>query len=135
MWVIESVDALGREWAFYEYVVDPTVEEVLALNDPWDAYHRTLEMLGLLTDTSPGGSWELPHSGEVYAAWATLTDVYDTGKTPIGEAHATLRAAATAWLRRPATPTADFIEQWLSEAHEGAGALFKRDGDWWREPE
>lgn len=57
------------------------------------------------------------------------------GKTPIAEAHANLRAAATAWLRHPATASAHFIEQWLSEADEGAGALFKRDGDWWREPE
>ena len=135
MEVTEPEDDLEREWAFYALVVDPAVDEVLARADPWDAYHRTHEMMGLLTDTSPGGAWDLPHAGEVYAAWATLTDVYDTGNTPIGEAHTTLRTAATAWLRRPARPTADFIEDWVSEANEQAGALFKRDGDWWHEPQ
>lgn len=134
MSVTRPEDDLEGEWAFYVREIDPVVQEVLGLADPWEAYHRTLEMTGLLTDTSPGGSWELPHSGEVYAAWARLTDVYDTGKTPIGKAHANLRAAATAWLLRPATPTADFIEGWVSETDESSGGLFKRDGDWWHEP-
>jgi hypothetical protein len=125
---------LEREWAFYARVVDPAVNEVLALDDAWEAYHRTLALTGLLTDTSPGGSWELPHAGEVYAAWARLTDLYDTGKTPIDQAHATLRDAGTKWLDRPSTPTAGFIEQWVSEADEAAAVLFKRDGDWWNEP-
>ena len=86
------------EWAFYSRVVDPAVNEVLALDDAWEAYQRTLALTGLLTHTAPRGSWELPHAGEVFAAWARLPDLYDTGKTPIDEAHAILCTAATsAW--------------------------------------
>ncbi len=126
---------LEREWAFCKQLVDPAVHEALALKDPWQAYHRTLEMLDLLTDVSPSGSWELPHAGGVYRSWAMLTDLYETSKTSIDEAHATLRGAATRWLERPTAPTADFIEQWLLETDKATADLFKRDGDWWHKPE
>ena len=88
----------------------------------------------ILTDTSPGGAFGLLHSGSVYVAWSELTDLYDTGKTPISEAHATLQKAATRWLDRPAEPDADFIERWASEASQAVAALYERDGNWWREP-
>ena len=91
-------------------------------------------MSGLLIDTSPEGSWGLPHSGAVYVAWAELTDLYETGKTPMADAHATLRLAAARWLDRPSEPTADFIEQWASEASQTVGALYERDGNWWHDP-
>lgn len=115
-------------------MIDPLVRELLALEDAWHAYQRANAINGLLIDTSPGGSWELPHAGHVYRAWSELEDLYETGKTPIDEAHETLRMAARKWLDRPAQPTAGFIEQWVSEAEDAAGALFKRDGDWWHEP-
>lgn len=127
-------DELEREWAFFNQVIDPLVREVLALDDAWAAYRRANEMYDLLSDPSPGGSWEFPHSGSVYVAWAELTDLFETGKTPIQEAHAALRLAAKRWLDRPAGPNARFIEQWVSDVSEATGTLFERDGDWWRDP-
>lgn len=127
-------DDRAREWAFFTEVIDPVVRDVLALDDAWEAYRRTNDLSGLLTDTSPGGSWDLPHSGTVYVAWAELTDLYETGRTPIPDAHAALRQAAARWLDRPAESTSDFIEQWVSEASQAVGAMYDRDGNWWREP-
>ena len=87
-----------------------------------------------MTDTSPGGSWELPHAGEVYVAWSELADVYETGKTPIPDAHSTLRLAAETWLDRPEQPDAGFIAEWVSDAADAVSSLFKRDGNWWYDP-
>jgi hypothetical protein len=70
----------------------------------------------------------------VHVGWSELADLYETGKTPIADAHATHRLAATRWLDRPAEPSTSFVEQWVSEASEGVGALFDRDENWWRNP-
>ena len=131
MAVSDLADEQAREWAFFSGAIDPLVRQLLTFEDPWDAYRRALEVAALLTDTSPGGSFSLPHSGAVYVAWAELTDVYDTGKTPVSDAHSTLRLAATNWLDRPAKPTAVFIEQWASDASHAVAALYERDGNWW----
>lgn len=127
-------DDLEDEWVFYARELDPIAEEILSLTDPWQAYHRAIDLQSPLVDTSPGGGWDLPHTGEVYTAWAHQTDVYATGKTPIDEAHALLRRAARAWLRRPPRPEPAFIDRWVAEAEASAAALFLRDGDWWHEP-
>jgi hypothetical protein len=123
-----------REWAFFSESIDPLVRELLALDDAWDAYDRATMVPGLLIDTAPGGALELPHAGGVYVAWSELADMFETGKTPIPDAHATLRLAAARWLDRPAEPNASFIEQWISDASDAVQARFSRDGDWWRDP-
>ena len=77
---------------------------------------------------------ELPHGGGIYVTWAELTDLYDTGKTPIADAHAALRQAATNWLERPDLPTEAFIENWLKETVSVTRSLVDRDGNWWGSP-
>ena len=132
--VSDSREDLEREWAFLGRTADPLVRELLALDDPWEAYERGNHLSDLMTDTELGGSFELPHAGSIYVAWAELTDVYETGVTPIADAHAALRLAATRWLDRPAEPSARFIEEWATDARRTAGELFARDGDWWNRP-
>ncbi len=127
-----SVARLASEWQFFERDIDPLVRELLSQADPWEAYRRGLAVSDLMTDTEPGGSFSLPHAGGVYSAWGSLTDLYDTGKTPISDAHAALRRAAEEWL--PLVPDAAFIEHWMSEAGPATGELFDRDGNWWRDP-
>lgn len=128
-----ATEALEREWAFFSHVIDPLVREVLATDDAWEAYRRANAVAGPMLDTSPG-TVALPHLGGVYVAWQELTDVYETGKTPDADAHEALRSAARSWLDRPLEPSAEFIEQWIADARNAAGALFKRDGDWWNDP-
>ena len=111
------------------------MREVLASDDAWAAYRCANELSARFTDTSPGGSFDLPHAGEVLRAWAELADLYETGKTPIGDAHATLRSLATRWLARPDVPVVGFIERWVLDAADAANALFERDGDFWRSPQ
>jgi len=108
--------------------IDPIAREVLDLDDPWDAYHAAHRVEGALPEDWP----ELPHGGATYVAWAGLTDLYDTGKTPIADAHAALRKAASNWFERPGLPTGAFIENWLEETAAAVRSLVDRDGDWWR---
>lgn len=77
---------------------------------------------------------ELPNVGAVYAEWAELADLYETGKTLIADAHAALRRVASRWLDRPSGPDATFIEQGVSDAADVVGALFERDGNWGHGP-
>jgi hypothetical protein len=73
-----------------------------------------------------------PHGGAVFVAWADLEDLYDTGKTPIPDAHAALRQAATGWLARPSGPImAAYIEDWIVDAGRTASAVIERDGGFW----
>ena len=76
-----------------------------------------------------------PHGGAVFIAWADLEDVYDTGTTPIPDAHAALREAARGWLARPQGPhMTSYIENWIVEAGQAASMLVKRDGGFWTSP-
>jgi hypothetical protein len=71
----------------------------------------------------------------VFIAWADLEDLYDNGKTPIVDAHAALRQAATQWLARPPAPELDaYIEEWIAHAGQVVGAIIKRDGEFWTSP-
>jgi hypothetical protein len=119
--------AQARESELYSLRLDPIARDVLAATDPWDAYREANKVSPQLTADF---EW-LPHGGEVLVAWAELADVYDTGKTPITDAHAALRQAASIWLDRPGLPNAEHIERWLRRAHDAAHALFRRDGDFW----
>jgi hypothetical protein len=132
--VSEPAYESAREWAFFGESIDPLVDELLTFDDPWDAYRQGNKVAHLLIDTSPGGSFNLPHAGEVHVAWSELTDVYDTGKTPVSDAHATLRQAAVQWLERPAEPTTAFIEQWVADASQAVAARYERDCNWWHSP-
>lgn len=111
-------------------MVDPIAHAVLDAAEPWDAYNAAETGRAALTEYLEWG----PHGGAVYIAWAELADVYETGKTPIIDAHATLRKAATSWLDRSGLPSGSFIEGWISDANEAVRTLFERDGDFWRSP-
>ena len=110
--------------------VDPIAREVSGASDPWDAYAAANRIPTQLLDDM---HW-LPHGGEVYVAWAVLTDLYETGKTPIPDAHAALRRAADDWVQRSDVPTVEFIEGWLARVSDVTTSLFDSDGDWWRSP-
>jgi hypothetical protein len=73
----------------------------------------------------------LPHGGDLYATWAELTDLYETGKTPISDAHVTLREAATEWLTRAGDRTEASIEAWSEHTRTTVTSLFDRDGTFW----
>lgn len=76
-----------------------------------------------------------PRWGAVFIAWANLEDLYDTGKTPIPEAHAALRHAAVEWLERPSdSAKASYIEKWAERANRNAQAIVARDGGFWSSP-
>lgn len=85
---------LEREWALFTQSVDPHARTVIAAAKPWDAYDAALRIPGALLDD---WAW-LPYGGVIYTAWAQLADLYETGKTPILDAHTALRRAAEAWL-------------------------------------
>lgn len=81
-----------------------------------EAYESVASMRSAMLDYLEWG----PHGGEVFAAWADLEDLYATGKTPISDAHAALRQAATTWLARPSHPqAAAYIEKWIAHARLG----------------
>ncbi|QRP45784.1 hypothetical protein [Amycolatopsis sp. FDAARGOS 1241] len=124
-------DDLAREWALFTQRVDPLARTVIAAVQLWDAYDAADEIPGTLLDDI---EW-LPHGGAVYTAWAQLTDVYETGKTPIHDAHTALRHAAQAWLERPSEPDSAFIDDWVRQANDASSRLFRRDGDFWHSPE
>lgn len=89
------MDAAGegraRAAALFSERIDPIAREVLAARDPWDAHEAAGRVGAALSDEL---DW-LPHAGGIYVAWAELEDLYETGKTPIPDAHAALRQAAT----------------------------------------
>jgi hypothetical protein len=76
----------------------------------------------------------MPHEGAVYAAWSELTDLFESGKPPIPEAHAALNSAAAHWPQRPVAPAEKFLEGWLNQARRSVAILVERYGDFWRSP-
>ncbi len=91
---VTSESDQARESSFVAAAVDPLVQRVLDAAEPWAAYDVAFTIPGALLDAL---DW-MPHGGALYAAWAELTDLFEGGKTPIPEAHAALRRAATRWL-------------------------------------
>ena len=109
----------------------PAGAQSAVLDDPRDAYSCANDVVSVLN------SDYLTHSaqgGGVYVAWAELTDLFETGKTPDAVAHDLLRSAARRWLDRDGSPTYAFQEQWVGETQEHTRAAFSRDGDFWRGP-
>ena len=123
-------DEVAREAALFTERIDPTVRKVLDAEDPWDAYDTVGKLRGDLFDDL---DW-LPHGGGVFVAWAEVEDLYETGKTPIPDAHAALRQAATAWLARPSAPDKTWVEGWIASTQDAVKVLIDRDGDFWRSP-
>jgi hypothetical protein len=112
--------------------MDPFVRAVLDAEDPWGAYEAVASMRSAMIDYLEWG----PHGGAVFVAWADLEDLYDTGKTPIPDAHAALRQAASDWLDRPSVPdeVAAYIEGWIAQTGRVASAIIDRDGGFWNSP-
>ena len=124
-------DEAEREGTFFREVLDPFVHAVLGAHDPWDAYESVSRMRSAMIDYLDWG----PHGGAVFVAWADLEDLYDTGKTPIPDAHAALRAAATSWLDRPSVPhLAAYVEGWIAQVDQTVSAIIGRDGGFWTSP-
>jgi hypothetical protein len=119
------------EATFFRDVMDPFVRAVLDTDDPWGSYQSVASMRSAMIDYLAWG----PHGGAVFGAWADLEDLYDTGKTPIPDAHAALRQAAIDWLARPSVPhMAAYIEKWIAQAGRTASAIIDRDGGFWSSP-
>lgn len=111
--------------------IDPIARDVLAAGDPWEAY-RAAGMVGAaLSDDLDRHS----QVGGIYVAWGELLDLYETGKTPIPDAHAALRQAAIDWLAGPKVPDGSWLERWSASTARAVRALVDRDGDFWRSPE
>ena len=110
--------------------MDSFVRAALDAEDPWDAYNSVVELRGALSDEL---DW-LPHGGKVFMAWANLEDLYETGKTPIPDAHDAPRQAASEWLARPLGPNRAYIENWVASTGRAVKFFIERDGDFWRSP-
>lgn len=123
-------DEQTRESEIFAQRIDPIAVEVISATDPRDAYRAATGISDALVEDL---HW-LPHGGRMYKAWAELADLYETGKTPIPDAHAALQRAASEWLNRAESPTEAFIEKWVVEANDAARALVDRDGNFWRAP-
>lgn len=123
---VASESNQARESQFVAAAVDPLAQQVLDATEPWAAYDLALSIPGALLDAL---EW-MPHSA-LYNAWAELTDLFETGKTPLPDAHAALRHAATEWLARPGEPTGAFLDFWLEQTQASTSRLFRRDGDFW----
>ena len=107
--------------------IDPFARQILDAVEPWDAYHAANGIPGSLVDALES----LPHGGSLYRAWAELTDLFESGTTPVSDAHAVLRQAATDWLAGPGDPTDASIEVWLERTQASVNVLFDRDGTFW----
>lgn len=118
----------GEDVAALAGLLDPGATRILTVDNPWDAYRSALDLRGPVLDAG------VPHDGAVYGAWAGLTDVFETGKTPVDDAHYLLRKAAARWLDRPGPPTDEHVARWIAYANRLATGAFERDGDFWREP-
>lgn len=101
---------LRREWQVLRQI-DPIAREVLAATDAWDACAAANRTGGVLVDDL---TW-MPHGGQLYVAWAELTDLFEIGETSLESAHEVVRQAASRWLSRPEQPDAAFLSGWLEE--------------------
>jgi hypothetical protein len=115
------------ESLFLTTVLDPLVQEVLDAVEPWGAYDVANRIPGALMDSL---DW-LPHGGRLYTAWMELTDLFETGRTPIPDAHTALRRPATDWLARPGEPTGASIAMWLEQTQLEIERINDRDGTFW----
>lgn len=123
---VASEQNQARESRFVAAAIDPLARQIVDAAEPWAAYDAALSIPGALLDAL---DW-MPH-GAIYNAWQELTDLFETGKTPLPDAHAALRHAATEWLARPGEPTEALLDCWLEQTQASTARLFRRDGDFW----
>ena len=115
-------DALEREWQLLSRA-DPAARAALAATDTDSAYEAICWSRNDLLDDP-----EMPHSGDLYCAWAELEDLSEIGRTPPEHFHALVRVAAEGWLARPATPSSGWVERWVGDTRDAIAARFKQDG-------
>lgn len=125
--------ATESQWAgaggYYRDRISPLVRSILEDEDPWQAYDGVVRLRGLMVDDL---GW-LPGGDQAFIAWANLEDTFETGKTPIADAHQALRQAANDWLSRT-FDTPDDMTAWFEQAQAITTRLRERDGDWWHDP-
>ena len=111
----------ARESQLLATVVDPLVRAINEAAEHWDAYRAAVGIGDSFVDEM---DW-MPHGVSLYATWAELTDLFDTGKTPLADAHRVLTQAATAWLDRSGEPSPEFLAAWLERAQDSISALVR----------
>jgi hypothetical protein len=125
-----ELDEHGRELLLLSTTVDPGAQAILDAVDPWKAYWAAMDISGALSDAV---LW-MPHGGALYIAWTELSDLYETGKTSIPDAHAALRRASNDWLAVSTNRTGPALKAWVARTEALVGKIFERDGDFWRDP-
>ena len=120
----------ARESQLLATAVDPLARAVVEATEPWDAYRAAVGVGDSFVDEV---EW-MPHGGSLYTTWAGLADLFETGKTPLADAHRVLKQAAVDWLDRPGEPSQEFVTAWLAKAQNAADSLVHRDGYFWRGP-
>jgi hypothetical protein len=115
-------EVLQREWQLLA-LADPAARDALAASDPDAAYEAICwSRSDLLVDL------EMPHTGDLYCAWAELEDLYEIGRTTPEHFHALVRVAAESWLARPTAQSSAWLERWVSETRAAVAARFEQDG-------
>ena len=89
-------DVLEREWQLLSKA-DPAARAVLAATNADGAYEAlyTWSRNELLDDP------EMPHTGDVFSAWAELEDLYEIGRSTPEHFQLLVRGSAEGWLSRP----------------------------------
>ncbi|MBI9114640.1 hypothetical protein [Sanguibacter suaedae] len=124
----DVTDEAARDAALLSELVDPGARQILEAEDPWQAYEVANALFPPLVHQT------MTLCGGMFIAWAELVDVFETGKTPVADAHAALRRAAAEWLRRTGPPTEEHVRRWVSLAGDEVAFLFDRDGTFWQGP-
>lgn len=115
-------DVLEREWQLLSKA-DPAARAALAATDPDSAYEAILWSRNDLLDDP-----DMPHTGDIFCAWAELEDLYEIGRSTPEQFHTVVRIAAESWLARPATQSSEWIKRWVTDTREAVTARFKDDG-------
>lgn len=116
-------DVLEREWQLLSQA-DPAARAVLAATNADAAYDAlyTWSRNELLDDP------QMPHTGELFCAWAELEDLYEVGRSTPELFHSLVRVAAESWLSRPSVQSSEWIERWATDTRGAVAARFKADG-------
>jgi hypothetical protein len=116
-------NVLEREWDLLSRA-DPAARAVLAATTADAAYEAlfTWSRNDLLDDP------EMPHTGELFCAWAELEDLYEIGRSAPEQFHSLVCVAAEGWLARPPTPSSAWLERWTTETRDAVAERFSEDG-------
>jgi hypothetical protein len=116
-------DVLEREWQLLSRA-DPAARAVLAATNADDAYQAlyTWSRNVLLDDP------EMPHTGDLFCAWAELEDLYEIARSTPEQFHSVVRLAAEGWLSRPSVQSSEWLDRWATDTRDAVAARFKEDG-------